>query len=139
RITPSWLFAASFTPSGGGRLFRADATPREQFAQIANGGKNLIIPVVALRVMRCLLALDDVFVFPKNVVREPGYERPGQVQKSRQAGLFHREIAEGSVGALLPVPWRIGQPNVQYRITAARRPEFEPLIRIFRADGHQIP
>ena len=84
-----------------------------------------------------LLPFNDFLVFAKDVFRKPRDERPRQIQDGCHARFFDREIAKRPIGPLLAVQWRIGQPNVQNRV-AAGHPDFKPLIRIVRADGHQV-
>src|ERR1700730_15088524 len=52
------------------------AAAGEEAAQIADRGEYFVVPVGALCVARGLFLLDDVLVFPKDVLREPGDERP---------------------------------------------------------------
>ena len=63
------------------------AAAGQHAAQIANRREHFVVPVRALRIVGPLLVLDDFLVLAKNILGEPGYERPHRMDDAGHARL----------------------------------------------------
>jgi len=63
--------------------------PRKKHGQIADWRKYLVIPIAALRVVRCLLPLDHLFAFLDDAFGKPGDERLCGLNESKDLRPLH--------------------------------------------------
>src|SRR5580704_19193647 len=73
----------------GASALERPTAPGKNSAQVTDGRKNLVVPVGALRIVGALLVFHDFLVLAEYVLSEPGHERPGRMDETRDRWLFN--------------------------------------------------